>query len=224
MITRTNKRSLLDNRSNFIRVDQCLVRPMVIPRGGWGVKFIINKVPLSVTGNRPNEVFSKANRVLRDNDVELSSYDLWFTLNTQWMDRVKDGDMLVPKSLMREAAINGDEQETPQDYHHPSTWGSIQWRALAHYLNVDPKYYRYEELCHICDITLKLLNPVTAPRFGCADCLREFSNMYHTMRLTPIHRLEEARQWVWSVHNKVNEKIGKEVISYEKAKQLNHWD
>ncbi len=224
MIILTDKKSLIDRRGRTVKVGRCLVTSMTTPRGGWRVSFIVKKNKSTVSGATPNEVFNKSKKLLTDNGVDISDDNLWFTLNYQWMSRVSDNNMVVPKNIIEAAVVGHEHDATPHEYHHPSEWGSIEWNAMANYLNVDDSSYSFNEFVSRVETTLKLLNPVHASRIGCIECFREFSKYVSMLRTNPIHKLADARQWLFNTHNKVNAKLGKSVITYKQAQQLNRWN
>lgn len=224
MITLTDKKSLPDIRGRNVKINRCLVAGMATPGGGWRVSFVVKKTKVYVTGATPTEVYGKSRKLLSDNGVEITESNLWFSLNYQWMDRVKDSDMVVPKSIIENAAKGSEEMQDPHKYHHPSEWGSIEWNAMANYLNVDEPSYSYNEFMSRVETTLKLLNPVHASRIGCADCYREFSKFVSQLRTTPLHNLDDARHWLVDTHNAVNQKLNKPVLEYKVAKRVNRWN
>jgi len=223
MITRTKSTSISDKRGRPIPIGRCLVGDMITPRGGWRANFVINKGPVTLSGGSPAAVFNKVKKLFNDNKVGLNDIDIWMSLNTQWMTKVGPNDMLVYRRTLEHVALPSNIDETPVGYHHPREWGSIEWKAMANYLNVAPASYSYEEFMSRCETTLKLLNPIHAPRIGCADCFREFGTHIVKLRMNPIHDLDSAREWLFNTHNAINERLGKPVITYEQANKLNRW-
>lgn len=224
MITRTKATHVSDKRGRPVKMNQSLVGDMVSPKGGWKVDFTINKVITTISGKNPSEVFVKSKKLFKDNKFDLTDLDIWMSLNTQWMDRVREGDMLVHRRTLEHVAQPSGIDETPVAYHHPREWGQIEWNAMANYLNVAPASYDFVEFIQRCETALKLLNPIHAPRIGCSDCFREFSSHVVKLRMSPIHNLDSAREWLFNTHNAINARLGKPVISYEQAKKLNRWN
>ena len=55
---------------------------------------------------------------------------------------------------------------------------------------------------------------------GCATCQRDFRKLLETH--TP--RFDDWHRWSWQIHNAVNEKIGKPIVSWQDACKLWNWD
>ena len=224
MIVTTSKNTLLDNRGREIKLDQCLVDSFATPRGGWSVSFTINFNRVTIKANNARNVFTRSKKILHHNGIELSDKNIWLSLNAQWLTRVDDKDFLVSKKEFNKIIGSEEEDYTHEDYHHPSTWGSVEWNSLAFYLNVDPEYYSYETFISRCSVVLTLLDPSKSSRVGCVDCYKEFSALLDDLKTNPLYKLEEARKWLFNAHNLVNKKIGKKVIDFKTAKRLNKWN
>ena len=224
MIVTTDKEFILDKRGRNISLDQCLVDSFATPRGGWTAAFTINFNRLTVKANNARNVFTRAKKILTHNEINISDKNLWLSLNAQWISRVDDKNFLTDKSTFIALLEEDEEDYTHNDYHHPRTWGSIEWKSLAFSLNIDKEFYSYDTFYNRCIVTLELLDPSKSSRVGCVDCFKEFSKYVAELSNDPIYTLSKAREWLFNTHNKVNAKIGKPVVDFKTAKKVNKWN
>lgn len=223
MIVTTNKNFILNKRGKEIPINQSLVDTFATPRGGWSASFTIQGTLMTVKANNARNTFIKSKNLLNHNNINISEKDLWFSLNVQWMSRLEDRGLVVTKESLLEAIVSKEEEPVTDDYHHPRTWGSIEWESLAMSLNVDENFYAFDNFYARCEMTLMLLDPSRSSRVGCIDCYKTFSTHLKKLRTNPVYTLEGAKQWLFETHNAVNEKLGKPTINYETARKVNKW-
>lgn len=211
---RTGKMAPLDN-------------PMILgtrrPSGGWWAKFRINGVDQIFKGRFPAETFKLVQEGHKKNNITLRPQDIWLNLILQWMERLDLKYFLVNRVDLTNM-IQGQEtgpRATQRQAVLPQVWGSIAWKWLGLLLAQDS--YSSETFLSNLDQVLNLMSPSSNPSLGCLECFTEFSTELHRIRLNMPPDRDAARQWLWNFHNKVNRRIHKPVIPFERAARLNFW-
>ncbi len=203
-----------------MRIDNVLIDRMGRPSGGWGVQLEINSLPHNIGGSDGKTVFRNANILLQNAGVTFSTFDLWLTLNLQWLPRVDEKFHLA--SLSDLANLSGDpvsvERSALLRSYKPADWGAIAWQWMGLYLARDS--YTTLGFRRVINDVLDLLNPFTNPSLGCQACWLEFTQGITKADLTTR---ESAQHWLHEFHNSVNVRLDKPEITFDEAAQINFW-
>lgn len=198
--------------------------PLVMrkPNGGWLVNFTVNGVPMTVAGTTAADAISKERKVIADNRLEdqWNEEEAWRQANLQWLDNTHPKyhriEITEISADFRVEAVTWDGKTHP-----PSEWGSIAWKWLGLQLAAD----RYNPSRFIATFkeVVDLLNPSINPTLGCPECHAESSRALARLQSKPPKTAGDARMFLWSFHNSVSERIGKEPLSFEEAETANFW-
>lgn len=215
---------LLDKRS---RQPISTREPLVMqkPGGGWMVEFTVNGVPVAVAGQTAAQCIAKERQIIADNGLEneWDEEEAWRQANLQWLNatnpkyhRVNIGDFLGERMVEAPNEPGWDGRN-----YTPENWGSIAWRWLGILLARD----RFDQAQFIRAFreVVELLNPAINPSLGCNECHVEASKKLVELQSKPPKTISEARMFLFQFHNEVNQRIGKEVLTYDQAEKDNFW-
>lgn len=201
-----------------------LLRPGKSPVGGWGVTVDFRGQNVPLRGSRPVDIYNSAVLMHTANgEPAPDPHVIWFNLNILWvMNTHPNFCFTTVTDLLAISDINvGQKQDPNVKVAGPALWGSRGWNFLAIWLAGDS--YDWGVFLGLVETVLDMLNPATNPTIGCIDCYRNFSIEVGALRESPKHTREEARLWLFNVHNKANARLGKPVLSFDEAKRVNYW-
>lgn len=92
---RTVTHSVEGKRGNFLSVTSPLILSPHQPKSGWGVKIVVNTQIHEVKGATAKGTVLEVQRLLAVNHVEISTLDVWYNLNVQWLKRSQDRHCLI---------------------------------------------------------------------------------------------------------------------------------
>jgi hypothetical protein len=220
LIPRTNL--VMDLKSRLISIEQPLFNKFKRPTEGWRVRFTIKGMVHDITDSTALRVFNKAMQLFTLNEVEIEPATLWYNMNHQWYSRTRVGKLTNDGALNELAKVGAkDDRQDKLVYHHPKEWGAKGWQWLGLYLAKDD--YIWKDFMRQCEEVLELLSPTKNAAIGCIDCYREFASHVARLKNSPIYDKEDARKWLWTIHNSVNKRLEKAEISFSAATKLNHW-
>lgn len=213
-----------DGRAHAI--NQVLVKRPHTPQGGWKVNLTMNGQEVVVPGGSGQEVFAEAKRLFALNDVPVRDLDLWLTLNIMWIGRVPEKYHVVRVSDLMTAAVSAGNDlaakpTSHREYLGPAVWGAKGWGMLQQYLALDT--YSYGTFLNFATELAKWIDPALNPSRGCSDCFIHYTTALARLRITPLHRQDEARRWLWQTMNGSNSRRGVPIISFEEASKRNYW-
>lgn len=85
----TSETRVLGRDGTLYPISKSLVTPGVRPRLGWGVVIEINGQLVEIKGASATNVADRVISHLKLNDYRISSLNLWFNLNVQWLSRIE---------------------------------------------------------------------------------------------------------------------------------------
>ncbi len=201
-----------------------LIRAPGRPSGGWRVVVPVNGQNVTVEGGSPVAVYNAVVALLKRNGKTIPPGDIWITLSIQWLSRTPEKYHIVPLSDLLLITAPG-KLESPPDprkrSYKPSDWGHLAWGWLNLFLAREG--YHYREFLLQVNYVLDLLNPATNFEIGCAECFREFGMKVEELKKMPETNQAGARKWLVDVHNAVNYKLSKPVLSYKAAAKKAFW-
>lgn len=217
-------------RSNTVRLKTGRVIPLngpllagnYRPHGGWTARFRIKGIDRMYQGRTAQEVARKVSSDHADNNVPLTGADVWLNLNLQWMEKTPLNRFMVEKGELTKAINDGTEPEkTLRKTYAPEVWGSRAWNWLGLFLAQDN--YSAGAFLQELEQVLLMLSPASNPVLGCIKCYTEFDSELSQIRMSPPMTQEDARRWLWSLHNKINSKLNKKQLTFEEAAKVNFW-
>lgn len=192
------------------------------PSGGWAAKFRIKGIDHVLSGKSAGDVARKTMALHKSNGESLSWEDVWLNLNLQWIERTDHKYFSVSHATLAGNILpEGEKPATLRREITPEKWGSIAWKWLGLFLAQDN--YSSGAFLGELEQVLLMLNPATNQTMGCSLCYADFAAEMGNLRLHPPDTRDTARKWLVSYHNKVNNKLSKPQLSFEKAAQLNFW-
>lgn len=225
MIFRVTQQYTKTKRGADVLIDKPFFAKFKKPRGGWAVRMLIKGTTHTITGENGRDVFNQCSRLLSTNSIEVSDLDLWYSLNHQWLNRSDESVITVDLDYFNSLSLPPTKEQdgSPKERVAPEKWARSEWLHLGNYLATDPDSYRHDDFLKSVEITLMLLNPAKSSRIGCQVCYSFFASKVASLRFSPIYDIEEARRWLWGVHNEVNIKLDKPVLTYDEAATINNW-
>lgn len=187
------------------------------PIGGWGVTYEEKGQAWSVTGTNPYRIVDQIASIQQINNSFTTIDAVWDFCNNIW--RARD-----PKRAISENT-NQHEPKLPKSMRkdhwkiEPSRYGSMLWRNLHLFGTVFDK----QDWEAAIKRTVKFLDPEQSPYTGCPECLNEFAQILKTDPPDYVNSEEEAADWSWRVHNRVNKRIGNSQISFREAAKFYGW-
>lgn len=214
---------LLDKRS---RQPIGTREPLVMnkPGGGWIVNFTVNGVPVAVAGETAAQCIAKERQIIAQNGLEdqWDEEEAWRQANLQWLNashpknhRINIADLSPSAKEAEDEAGTGGRNYTPAD------WGSIAWRWLGLLLARDR--FDQAQFVRVFREVVELLSPASNPSLGCKECYMEASKKLAELQSKPPKTMTEARTFLFQFHNEVNQRIGKELLTFEQAEKDNFW-
>lgn len=196
------------------------------PAGGWRITFHINGEEFAFAG-QPKQIVSRLFKIAEANGVMESIEEAWLYCNTVWCDR--DPERCTCKDLKPEP---GKPRHTERYKRHmqsrshtavsPKEFGHKIWGWLATF-GMSGAFRKNAWLQTIRRVT-ELLNPRINPKTGCIECSIEWDLICNTDSPSKVETAEDAAKWVFRAHNRVNKKLGKPIMSWERAVRMHHWD
>ncbi len=194
------------------------------PRGGWKVKFLLpgQTTPVVFDGKTAISVFSSVRQSLDANQINMSDESVWLNLNMAWLDRIDRKFWLLSREDLVSLIDQGEEERgvigrvlTP-----PSVWGASAWKAMG--LLLADEHYDWPFFLSFVKRILSLMDPASNPLTGCRECYPEFAVEVGRIEVKNYSR-DEAREWLYSFHNRVNKRIGKPEKPRAAAWRENLW-
>lgn len=206
----------------WISIYQSLVD--AVPDGGWIFKTSLKGMPVIINGTSPVDAMAKTRDAFSKNSVPFDEFNFWLEANIQWTERtdIKHHLSSVADLMAIKAGRGGQPVVHPVANHPPGEWGSVAWRFLG--LVLAKSTYDHTEFISVFRMITDMLNPVTNPRIGCAECHIEASGMLNDLVHNTIPNLASARIWLVNKHNLVNERLGKPQLQMSEAASANFWD
>lgn len=200
-----------------------LIRAPGRPANGWRATLPIKGQNVEVHGRTPVETYNHAVTLLGRNGLRVPAHDIWLNLNMVWMARtpekyhiVRMGDLLKISRVVEAAPADPRKRS-----YKPSDYGRFLWGWLNLFLAREE--YHFRDFLTQCVYVLDVVNPDTNPEIGCAECFREFGKAVQKLKEQPQTNREGARKWLVDVHNEVNQRIGKKVLTYAEASKAAYW-
>lgn len=201
-----------------------LLRPGKNPAGGWSVTVDFRGQTVPLRGSRPADIYNAAVLMHTANgEPAPPPHVIWFNLNILWVTNAHPNSCFTTVTDLIALSSENDTHRTDPNVKvaGPSLWGSRAWNFMALWLARDS--YDWDVFSGLVESVLDMLNPATNPTIGCIDCYRNFSIEVGLLRNSPKLTKEEARLWLFNVHNKANARLGKPVLSFDEAKRVNYW-
>lgn len=217
---------MLKHANRKVGIDRPLFNGYVTPRL-WVFEFTVNGIGYRVEGVNGADVFSKTSSILRTNNQAYTPYDIWLNLNIYWYENntQKSLESVFLQDLLGIATNDPDAQSVirlSERSHPPMQWGSVAWKWLGLLLANDT--FHKETFIHACGLVSDMLDPAKSPVTGCRECYNEWRYNLAAIRNTPPNNVQQARDWLWRVHNAVNARIGKPTLTFEQASEQNLWN
>lgn len=196
------------------------------PRGGWKVKLLLPGQihAMEFDGKTAQAVFSQVKAAVVNNSITMSDESIWLNLNMVWMDRVDQKFWLLLRNDLASLVQQEDApaKQTPGLILTPPTmWGSRGWQAMG--ILLASNSFQWSLFLSVVKEVLSLLNPVSNPITGCQECYVEFSREVGRLETSGALSREQAREWLFEFHNKVNTRIGKPTLTRAQAWGANFW-
>lgn len=221
----TTQTKIRNKRGKLLSLHQPLVPTSLRPINGWGVKVRIRGIVREIQEGTAIQTFNAVRQAYAENDIHPKAVDIWLNLNYQWLSGIPEKHRPVHLSVLLDGASEGEsEQESIVPgirHHHPGEWGALGWGMLQMYLAQD--VYEFTKFKSLVVELHAWLDPALNPSIGCPECYRHFSSAVDSLHQNPLFTQAPARKWLVDFHNSVNTRIGKPVLSYEKAAKLNYW-
>lgn len=225
MFYSTNKNTILgvDSREHSLLTP--LIRAPGRPLGGWRVTLPVRGQRIQVEGNTAIQVYNGARVLLTRNGVQVTPVDLWTTLNADWLSRTPEKYQIVRHSDLMSIVTVANGSATAVNprkrSYKPADWGASAWGWLNLFLARE--HYHFRDFLLQCNFVLDCLNESTNPGLGCSECYMEWLKHLEELKRHPEWDQEAARRWLFSVHNLVNARLNKRILSYEVAAKKAFW-
>lgn len=191
------------------------------PAGGWSVTVDFNGHKLFINEHDPMMVLAKARSFARQVGFEAQDGEIEALLNQVWNQR--DPSRALPTAPPpRITPGKGSRKSEAVTYWGPSQYGAQIWMWLNTF-GLPGGFNKGDWMTTIQRIS-NLLNPTTSPKTGCAECFNEWMGILEIARPELVSNEMMAAKWVFSAHNKVNEKLGKKLMSWESAASQFGWN
>lgn len=186
--------------------------------GGWGVMVIVQGQEFYAHGNSPQQVVNNILTLTRVNKAAISKEEAWLLANKRWALVVPDRDMTKGKVHdidEKQTARLIAEATSPSEY-GPSAWGMLNLFGMAHPWD----QARWEAAVEFIRI---LLDPDLSPSTGCSHCAYGMARWLKSNPANKVTSPVQAAKWVYNMHDKVNEALGKPRPSFNAMANLHHW-
>ena len=223
---RATSSTILSMQGKTLDIKQPLIASFGKPTGGWGVRLRVKGQHFYLGAETSKDAYFKVKDTLNNKlGLTISDDDIWLNMNIQWYQRLQPKYYLVRLAdLLRLADPVGMKEQThnPRVRNYtPSDWGRFAWDFMGIYLSQDDYYW--DEYFATLERVQKMLNKDNNPSIGCNECYIEFTKELESVRNTPMHDVNKAREWLVNFHNKVNKRIGKPMFPYELAAKRYFW-
>lgn len=202
-------------------MNECCLRQweMRPPPGGWRVNYTERGRAYSLKGSPPSIVERIA--VIQKEAGTFNGYTaIWDYCNAIWCRRDPARCLLekVPDADPAPSEVDGkDHREiTPTEY------GPALWL----YLNTFGMTGQFDKTLWSDTISriLKMFDPDRSPMTGCDKCLTEFRSLIESNPIENVNSSADAARWIFKIHNRVNERLGKPRMLFAKAACSFGWD
>ena len=97
-------------------------------------------------------------------------------------------------------------------YRSNSHWGTHIWNYIHNITIID--FYLPEDNFHHSTIIYDVLKNL---KFSCKKCQIEYEKELDNIDTNLLKNSMYLFKWSWNLHNKINEKLNKPIITYEEA-------
>jgi len=100
-------------------------------------------------------------------------------------------------------------------YRNNNHWGTFAWNYIHNITIIDFEYA--EDNIRFSKITYEILKNF---KFPCNKCQIEYDNEVNNINSNNFNKSMYLFEWSWKLHNKINEKLNKPIITYEEALKI----
>lgn len=195
------------------------------PAGGWPFTYIAeNRQRFFIESHDPKRCVELLTDILRLNKWFISDAHTWAIANAVWTSRDPKRAMAgatladLPKredlEPVRKAPSHQPHWDTKPERYGPKVWGALALFGMRFDKRLWDQTIEY--------VTL-ILDPHRAPSTGCDKCHSEWRAQCRYHDPDKVVNEQDAAEWVYKVHNAVNQKIGKLPMTWKAAARLHAW-
>ena len=183
------------------------------PNGGWAFKDLSTGREVFIKGYSAKDVLAQVTQLRKNNNTftteKETQYELdyyWYKKTPSryprsWQDRVAEPSML--ESIPEPLPVLGIEDIGP---------------AIWEFLNLYVFNFDRDQFLSTIERVGYLLNPGLSLA-GCDECHVHWLRMLDMFPPSEVQTQEDALSWIFSIHNRVNDKVGKKFFTKEQFKQ-----
>ena len=196
------------------------------PAGGWPFTFTAeNGQRFPLKGFSAQQVVDNLNNILKLNGWFISDSHTWAIANGVWTSkdpqRALAGAVTIGQLPGREEfqPVRSQSGDASHWDTKPERYGPLLWGAINMYGAVFDKHAWDNTIRYVA----KVLSPQQSPSTGCAKCHESFRDLCRQHPPDAVHNEQQAAEWAFILHNKINEKIGKLPMTWKAAAKRFAW-